>query len=93
MHFALKNPFLFKLMMSPEMMSGIAAEGRPRTRGMAMLTSALSELSGGKMSSEVQNIRRLQAWSIVHGLAMLMLDGLVPADEKLIDDVLASKIV
>lgn len=92
-HFALKNPYLFKLMMSPEMMGGIAAEGRPRTRGMAMLTTALKDLSGGKMSSELQNIRRLQAWSIVHGLAMLMLDGLVPPDEKLIDEVLASRIV
>ena len=92
-HFALKNPYLFKLMMSPEMMSGIAAEGRPRTRGMAMLTTALKDLSGGKMSSELQNIRRLQAWSIVHGLAMLMLDGLVPPDEKMIDEVLASRIV
>ena len=92
-HFALKNPFLFKLMMSPEMMSGVAAEGRPRTRGMGMLTRALSELSGGKMSLAEQNIRRLQSWSIVHGLAMLMLDGLVPADEKIIDQVLGSKIV
>jgi AcrR family transcriptional regulator len=91
-HFALKNRSLFKLMMSPEMMSGIAAEGRPRTRGMGMLTNALSELSGGKLSTEMQNVRRLQAWSIVHGLAMLMLDGLVPADEKIIDQVLASKI-
>lgn len=90
--FALRNPFLFRLMMSPEMMSGLSAEGRPRTRGMAMLTSALSDLTGGRMSSEMQNIKRLQAWSIVHGLAMLMLDGLVPADEKIIDQVLASKI-
>ncbi len=92
-HFALRNPFLFRLMMSPEMVSGIAAQGRPRTRGMGMLTSALNELSGGKLSTEAQNIKRLQSWSIVHGLAMLMLDGLVPADEKLIDQVLASKIV
>lgn len=91
--FALENPFLFRLMMSPEMMSGVAAENPPRTRGMAMLTSALNALSGGKMSTELQNIRRLQAWSIVHGLAMLMLDGLVPADEDIIDQVLASKIV
>lgn len=91
--FALRNPFLFKLMMSPEMMSGLSAEGRPRTRGMSMLTSALNELSGGKMSREMQNIKRLQSWSIVHGLAMLMLDGLVPADEKIIDQVLASRIV
>lgn len=92
-HFALRNPWLFRLMMSPEVMSGLTAEGRPRTRGMAMLTGALSELSGGRMSSEMQNIKRLQSWSIVHGLAMLMLDGLVPADEKIIEQVLASKIV
>ena len=89
--FALNNRSLFKLMMSPEMISGMKAEGRPRTRGMRMLTSALNELSGGKMSAEMQNIKRLQSWSIVHGLAMLMLDGLVPADEKLIDQVLGSK--
>jgi len=92
-HFALQNRSLFKLMMSPEIMSGVESDGRPRTRGMDMLTTALGELSGGRMSSEEQNIRRLQAWSIVHGLAMLMLDGLVPANEKIIDQVLESRIV
>jgi len=50
-------------------------------------------LSGGKMSSDEQKIRRLQAWSVVHGLAMLMLDGLVPADDKIIDSVLETRIV
>ena len=92
-HFALQNRSLFKLMMSPEIMTGVESDGRPRTRGMDMLTTALGELSGGRMSSEEQNIRRLQAWSIVHGLAMLMLDGLVPANEKIIDQVLESRIV
>lgn len=92
-HFALQNRSLFKLMMSPEFMTSMASDGRPRTRGMDMLTTALGELSGGRMSSEEQNIRRLQAWSIVHGLAMLMLDGLVPANEKIIDQVLESRIV
>jgi hypothetical protein len=29
----------------------------------------------------------LQAWSLVHGLAMLMLDGQVSRDEALIDQV------
>jgi hypothetical protein len=60
---------------------------------MQMLASSLNELSGGKMSSEEQKIRRLQAWSVVHGLAMLMLDGLVPADDKIIDSVLETRIV
>ena len=45
------------------------------------------------MSSEEQNIRRLQAWSIVHGLAMLMLDGMISIDDNLIDQVLETKFV
>lgn len=90
-HFALRNPFLFRLMMSPVVRC--EAGDAPDPRGMQMLSNALRELSGGKKSSQEQYILRLQAWSIVHGLAMLMLDGLVPADEKIIDQVLASKIV
>lgn len=89
--FALANPSLFKLMMAPDVRRG--PTGEPDSRGMQMLASALNELSGGKKSSQEQYILRLQAWSIVHGLAMLMLDGLVPADDKIIDQVLESRIV
>lgn len=89
--FALANPSLFRLMMSPAVRRG--ATGEPDSRGMQMLASSLNELSGGKMSSEEQKIRRLQAWSVVHGLAMLMLDGLVPPDDKIIDSVLETRIV
>ena len=32
----------------------------------------------------MQDVRQLRAWSMVHGLAMLMLDGLVPADDAII---------
>jgi hypothetical protein len=30
----------------------------------------------------------LQAWALVHGLAMLMLDGQLPADGALIDQII-----
>jgi hypothetical protein len=30
----------------------------------------------------------IQAWSLVHGLAMLMLDGQLPADDGVIDRVI-----
>jgi AcrR family transcriptional regulator len=89
--FALANPSLFRLMMSPVVRRG--ATGEPDSRGMQMLANSLKELSGGKMSAEEQYIRRLQSWSVVHGLAMLMLDGLVPHDDKLIDQVLETRMV
>ena len=31
------------------------------------------------------DLRAVQAWALVHGLAMLMLDGRLPPDESLID--------
>lgn len=87
--FALANPSLFRLMMSPQ--SGKAHH--LNSRGREMLLRGIEEMSGGKASESVQAIRGLRAWSIVHGLAMLMLDGLAPHDEKLIEQVVDSKIL
>ncbi|MFT3723683.1 MAG: TetR/AcrR family transcriptional regulator [Hyphomonadaceae bacterium] len=90
--FALANPSLFRLMTASKAWreKGGGADG---SRGMGMLVDALQGLSGGSLSRQKANIQRLQAWSIVHGLAMLMLDGQVPPDDKIIEQVLASKIV
>ena len=38
----------------------------------------------------VANVRAVHAWALVHGLAMLMLDGHVPADAALIDQAISS---
>jgi len=81
--FALANPSLFRLMMSAE--SGKAHQAG--SRGRAMLVQGISEMGGGKLSKAQQDIRRLRAWSMVHGLALLMLDGLAPQDERIIDQV------
>jgi AcrR family transcriptional regulator len=87
--FALANPALFRLMMSAD--SGKAHQ--ESSRGRAMLASEIEKLGGGKASAALQDVRRLRAWSMVHGLAMLMLDGLVPADEKLIDRVVDASVI
>lgn len=81
--FALANPWLFRLMMSPE--SGKAEQGN--SRGHEMLAREIQKLGGPKLSKAQQNIRALRAWAIVHGLAMLMLDGLAPHDERIIEQV------
>lgn len=82
--FALANPSLFRMMMS-------AASGKTHlfaSRGRQMLVDGIQEMGGGKLDKAQAEIRILRAWAIVHGLAMLMLDGMAPHDETLIDKVI-----
>ena len=89
--FALANPSLFRLMMSknppdPDDAAGAAAGVNP----FAMMSGMLKELLPPDAPSRLRFIKRIQAWSLVHGLALLMLDGLVPPDEQLIDEVVST---
>ena len=82
--FALANPSLFRMMMSP-------ASGKSHlfaSRGRQMLVEGIQEMGGGKLDASQAEVRILRAWAIVHGLAMLMLDGMAPHDETLIDKVI-----
>lgn len=80
--FALSHPALFRLMYT---------QGEPVERcdgpGLAqdLLTANTRALA---RDDERAEILALQAWSIAHGLAMLMLDGRIPADETLIERLL-----
>jgi AcrR family transcriptional regulator len=87
-HFALKNPSLFRLMMTADSKSSL-----PDSRGRSMLVKAIEEMSGGKAGQAVLDVRMMRAWAVVHGLAMLMLDGLVPADPKMIEKVLDASVL
>ena len=55
-----------------------------------MLSDTLNALMPADTSQADRKIKRLQAWSMVHGLAMLMLDGQVPRDEALVDQVIVA---
>jgi AcrR family transcriptional regulator len=78
--FALKHPSLFRMMMtySPE------GEAPPWENRLSMLTEALKGVLPDDVTEDERRVRRLQAWAIVHGLAMLVLDGQVPPDDELI---------
>lgn len=81
--FALANPALFRLIFaSPALLVGgvkrdLGSEAHDLLQANA---AAAAARSGGK--PEVQAV---QAWALVHGLAMLMLDGQVAVDDELID--------
>lgn len=81
--FALANPALFRLMFSKPTVASRQSDAAAflRENATARAPSGLD-----------QRIFALQAWSTVHGLAMLMLDGLAPADDALIDKVIALRI-
>jgi AcrR family transcriptional regulator len=82
--FALAHPSVFRLMMSP------AGARRDEGEASAMLVDALKGLSGPDVTRAARDAQRVKAWSLVHGLAMLMLDGLVPANKALIDQVITA---
>lgn len=89
--FALRNPSLFRLMMTQNP-PDTDAPAPPGTSGnpFAMLSETLRGLLPPDAPASLRDTKRLQAWSLVHGLAMLMLDGQVPADEALIDRVVTT---
>jgi AcrR family transcriptional regulator len=85
--FALAHPAVFRLMMSP------AGARRDEGEASTMLVDALKGLSGPGVTQAQRDVQRLKAWSQVHGLAMLMLDGLVPANKALIDQVISADFI
>ncbi|MCU0732234.1 MAG: TetR/AcrR family transcriptional regulator [Hyphomonas sp.] len=89
-HFALAHPALFRMMMAQTggpVMAPPPTSGAEGSDGMQILVNAIDGLFGSDTPPQVREARRLKAWSLVHGLAMLMLDGQVPAEPALIDAV------
>lgn len=83
---ALANPALFKLVFGQCREVGSAVFGN--NEAAQMLRAHASRLGADDAGT-----RRfmLQAWALVHGLAMLMLDGQLPRDPALIDTVIDTR--
>lgn len=79
---ALANPALFRLVF------GQCQVGRT-VFGDNLAANMLRNYAEGFTGSEAGTQRfMVQAWAVVHGLAMLMLDGQLPHDDALIDQVI-----
>jgi AcrR family transcriptional regulator len=74
--FALANPALFRLIM--------ACRATNESSAMALLRENVAALAPEGSSPAERRIYAFRAWSMVHGLATLMLDGLIPPDDGLI---------
>ncbi|MBS0482527.1 MAG: TetR/AcrR family transcriptional regulator [Proteobacteria bacterium] len=81
--FALANPALFRLIFT----YGEQFEGdHPDNLAARLLRAQTTEQRHGNVA-EADRLS-LQAWALVHGLAMLMLDGRINADDALIDRII-----
>ena len=85
--FSLANPALFRLM-TVSAREGAAREScNGQFTGLDLLRRNIAALAAPGTSIDTQHVRTIQSWAMVHGLAMLMLDGKVPLDDSLIDRV------
>lgn len=88
--FALAHPALFRLMMARTRADALGTPDDVCLTGLGLLRQNVAALAEPGTSNEEQRVRAVFAWAIVHGLAMLMLDGQVPAEDALIDQVVKS---
>ncbi len=84
--FALANPALFRLVFT----SPVAATSDGEDDAMALLRANAVALAP---PGEDPQLFALRAWSIAHGLALLMLDGQLPAEDALIDAVVDAAVI
>lgn len=88
--FALVNPTLFRLMSKAHPSeSGLGGAEDP---AMQELLSNVAALLPEKVSARQTQIRALHAWSVVHGVTMLVLEGRLPNDDELIRAVIRTPI-
>ena len=79
--FALANPALFRLIFTSSAMLQTSGDSEA---SRLLRANAAAELPEGAGADAVE-VEALSAWALVHGLAMLMLDGQIPADERMIE--------
>ncbi|HEX4847142.1 MAG TPA: TetR/AcrR family transcriptional regulator, partial [Novosphingobium sp.] len=82
--FALAHPALFRLIFGEGRDVGQSIFGE--NLAASLLRDKALKATGGDPARAQQLM--IQAWAVVHGLAMLMLDGQLPADEAMIDRVI-----
>ncbi len=87
-HFALANPGLFRLTFT---YPGIDVGDPTSDAAASLLHDHALDMAHG--DARQARIVALRAWALVHGLALLMLDGRVPPSDALIDAAIGSVVI
>lgn len=85
--FALANPALFRLIFASPMPTDLLQSPPQDSDAIAFLLANAADTLPPTADRHAVETAALQAWSLAHGLAMLMLDRQVPAAEDLIEAV------
>lgn len=86
--FALVHPSLFRLMMKTRPTGKSLEDSTAVNVALQVLRANVGAILPGTATAEQRRLVAIRAWSIVHGIAMLMLDGQLPHDEKLVEALL-----
>jgi AcrR family transcriptional regulator len=89
--FALKYPAVFRLMFSHAPPCDLFSIPEEELSGpLRMLRENAASLTPPDAPEAARRVVAIRAWALVHGLAVLLLDGMVAADDALIDSVIAT---
>jgi AcrR family transcriptional regulator len=89
--FALRNPAVFRLMFScapPRDLFSLPEDALAAP--LRLLREHVAGLMPAGEPEAARKVMAIRAWALVHGLAVLMLDHMVEADDALIDAVIAA---
>ena len=88
--FAVANPALFRLIFVNSPADMHAHSIAPSGSAASLLEQGVAQMMGADASPEARFAVMVRAWSLVHGLSMLILDRQIMADDALIDQVISS---
>ena len=89
--FAIRNPALFRLIYSSLPSAADPANASPENTPGLLLRQSITELAGPGATDAQYRAALLRAWSLVHGLAMLILSGQIARKDidQLINEVVS----
>src|SRR6476619_4625688 len=92
--FALANPALFRLIFSAAAAAGdpFARPAEEMPEAFRMLWDNAARRAPPDAGPQAAPLIALEAWALVHGLAILILDGQIPRNDALIDAILTKAV-
>lgn len=89
--FARANPGEFAIMFRPELQGPDPELERYGAAARRRLTEAIAATPGAGPPGEDPEVTAARLWSMVHGLATLVITGSLPAEDELIDQVIRGR--